>query len=128
MPSPQNSTKLKAQFATLAALLLTTLLLLGGCEYLPFGYVSISEIVANPAQYEGKSIKVRGTVSAVTKIPFVDIRYYLLSDNGSQIMVIPQGTLPASQAHVTVIGVLENITIIENQGFGFHIKETNRLD
>ena len=95
---------------------------------MPFSYVTISDIVANPAQYEGKTVLVRGSVSAVTKIPFVDIRYYIITDNGSQIIVIPKKTLPATQANIIVIGVLENITIIENQGFGFHIKEINRID
>lgn len=125
----QNFKKFNSYFALFAAVVLTVAsLFLGGCDYLPIGCVSISDIVANPAQYEGKTVKVRGIVSGVTKIPFVDIQYYSLADNGSQITVFPGGALPVVQANITVIGLLENITIIGNQGFGVHLKETKRVD
>jgi hypothetical protein len=99
-----------------------------GCDYLPFGYVSMKEIVDNPTQYEGKKIKVKGLVSEVTSIPFLDIRFYALNDRGYQILVVAKETIPAVKADVSMIGVVNNFVVIRNESLGLHLRETKRLD
>lgn len=101
---------------------------LHGCDYLPFGYVSVQDILNNPAQYEGQQVKVKGVVADVTKISLLGIRYYTLNDQGSQIMVTVKETLPAANKQVIVIGVVENIMIIGNQSVGLHLSEIKRID
>ena len=101
---------------------------LASCEYLPFGYTPIKDIVANPTAYEGKEVKVRGRVLEVTKIPFVEPKFYTLAADGYQLPVLTEHTTPAVDAEVVVIGRVENIAIIGNQSIGMHIRESKRLD
>ena len=46
---------MKPRIIALAVLLCT----FAGCDYLPFGYTEIGDVVRNPALYEGKEIKIR---------------------------------------------------------------------
>lgn len=101
---------------------------LASCEYLPFGYTPIKDIVANPTAYEGKEVKVRGRVQDVTKIPFVEPKFYTLAADGYQLPVLTEHTTPAVNAEVVVIGRVENIAIIGNQSIGMHVREIKRLD
>jgi hypothetical protein len=101
---------------------------LTGCDYLPFGYVPVKDIVSNPAQYEGQKIKVKGVVSDVTKISLLGIRWYTLNDKGSQIMVVAKETLPVANKQVIVIGAVENFMLIGNESLGLHLSEIKRID
>src|SRR5512135_2142284 len=108
-------------------LLLTMLALsLGGCNYLPVGTTPIKDIVAAPASFEGKDVKLRGTVKDVTKVPLLDIRQYTLDDGGGEITVVTAGDLPAEKANVLVKGKVESTAIIAGQSLGLHVKETER--
>jgi hypothetical protein len=99
-----------------------------GCDYLPFGYVSVGELSRNPTQFDGQKIKIKGRVSDVTKLPFMEIRFYALNDNGHQIMVAAEGPVPAANKEIAVIGVVENFAIVGSKGIGLHIREIKRLD
>jgi hypothetical protein len=101
---------------------------LWGCDYLPLGTVSIQEILSSPTKYDGKEVKVKGVVSDVTKIPLVGVRFYVLSDEGRQILVVPRESVPESRSRVTVIGVVRNIAIIAGESVGPHLEEVRRLD
>ena len=101
---------------------------LAGCEYLPGGYTPIADIIANPAAYEGKQVKVKGRVQDVTKVPLMETKFYTLAANGYQIPVLTDRTLPTVNSEVVVIGEVENIAIINNQSIGMHIREIKRLD
>jgi hypothetical protein len=113
----------------IAALLILTALLFGlfGCEYLPFGYTPIKEIVNNPARFENKQVKIKGIVSDVTKLPFVEVNFYALNDEGYEIIVSPRGTVPGLHEKVTVLGVVENVAIYGGESIGLHVKETRRV-
>jgi len=118
------------RFRRVVLLALTALLLgnLAGCEYLPFGYTPIGDIVANPAAYEGREVKVKGRVQDVTKVPFMETKFYTLAADGYQIPVLTDRTLPMVDSEVVVIGEVENIAIINNQSIGLHIREIKRVD
>jgi cytochrome c-type biogenesis protein CcmE len=109
-------------------LLATFLATLSACIYLPFGFTPIKDIVANPTHYENKEVKVTGTVSNVTKIPFVQMKFYVLSDGSSEIPVVTNGLLPSLNSKVTVLGVVQNVAIIGNESLGLHIRETKRVE
>ncbi len=101
---------------------------LSACDYMPFGFVSVSDIIQNPTKYDGQKIKLKGRVSNVTKIPFMEIKLYALSDHGQQIMVVAKDTVPAANSEIAVIGIVENIAIVGDQSVGLHLREIKRLD
>ena len=39
--------------------------MLAGCDYLPFGYTPIKDIVAAPANFDGKEVKLKGKVKEI---------------------------------------------------------------
>lgn len=111
----------------LGSFLAVLLLLLSGCDYLPFGLTPVKDIVASPTQFEGKEIRVMGKVKDVTKIPLVDIRLYVLDDGSGEVTVLARNDLPAVNDSVTVKGVVESAAILGGQSIGLRITETKRF-
>ena len=105
---------------------LASLLLLSGCDYLPFGQTPVKEIVAAPAQFEGKEVRIRGKVKDVVKIPLIDLSMYVVDDGSGELTVIAHDTLPAVNDTVNVRGVVESAAILGGQSIGLRIKETKR--
>lgn len=107
---------------------LTGLLSLSGCDYLPFGYTPAKEILASPAQFEGKQIRLKGKVKDIVKIPLIDLKAYVLDDgSGELVTVVARDSLPAVGETVTVKGVVESMAIVGGQSIGLRVKETKRL-
>lgn len=104
------------------------LAVLSGCDTLPFGAVSVKEVVNNPTQYDGKQVKVRGVASNVTKIPLVGINSYTLTDEGSQILVVGGDTIPAANREVVVLAEVRSLAIVGSESLGLHLKEIRRFD
>lgn len=107
--------------------LLAGMLLLSGCDYLPFGQTPVREIVAAPTQFEGKEVRIRGKVKDVTKIPLVNLSMYVVDDGSGELTVIAHDKLPAVNDTVNVTGVVESAAIIGGQSIGMRIKETRRF-
>lgn len=105
---------------------LAGLLLLSGCDYLPFGQTPVQEIMAAPAQFEGKEVRIRGKVKDVTKIPLINLSMYIVDDGSGEITVMAQDKLPAMDETVNVRGVVESAAILGGQSIGLRIKETKR--
>lgn len=101
-------------------------LALGGCDYLPVGTTPIKDIVAAPTRFEGKEVKLRGTVKDVTKVPLLDIRQYTLDDGSGEITVVTTGDLPAEKSALLVTGKVESTAIIGGQSLGLHVQEIAR--
>jgi len=130
---------------------LTGLLALSGCDYLPFGFTPVKEIVASPAQFEGKEVRVKGKVKDIVKVPLVglhlytkdngsdgrrpdraylddvDLHLYVLDDGSGEVTVMARGSLPAVNETVSLKGVVESIAIMGSESIGLHIKETKRF-
>ena len=107
--------------------ILAGLLLLSGCDYLPFGLTPVKEIVASPAQFEGKEVRVKGKVKGITKIPLVDLKLYVLDDGSGEVTVVAGESLPAENETVTLKGVVESMAIMGGESIGLRIKETKRF-
>ena len=58
---------------------------LAGCDYLPFGYTAIRDIVAAPANFEGKEVKLKGKVTDITRVPIVELKSFALNDDTAEI-------------------------------------------
>jgi hypothetical protein len=103
------------------------LLLLAGCDYLPFQFTPIGDILKNPGHFEGETVKVRGKVTEVTKLPFLEVKTYTLDDGSGKILVLTDGKLPAMDETVAIKAQVLTMAIIDNQGIGLRLKEVKRL-
>lgn len=102
-------------------------LALAGCDYLPFGYTPIKEIIAAPVQFEGKEVKLKGRAANITKLPILEIKIYTLQDGTGEIAVVTQGTLPAVNDSVALRGTVKSAAIIGGQSLGLRVEEVKRL-
>lgn len=106
---------------------LLMVLALAGCDYLPFGYTPVRDIVAAPANFEGKEVKLRGTVKDVTKLPLINMKSFILLDDKSEIAVTTEGNLPAVNDHIALKGIVKSAVIIGGQSMGLRVEESKRL-
>lgn len=113
-------------YAVLAVAILAAVVL-AGCDYLPFGYTPIRDIVAAPANFEGKEVKLKGKVKDITRVPIVDLKSFALADDTAEIAVTTQGSLPAVNDTVTLKGTVTSVAIIGGQALGLHVNEIKRL-
>jgi hypothetical protein len=104
---------------------LFVLALILGCERLPVGYTSISDLVQKPADYEGKTVKVRGQVTDVVQLPLPSVRYYHLREGDAEILVWATQHLPATGEQVSVVGTV-SMGILDSAGIGLHLTEQRR--
>lgn len=109
-----------------AALLFGVAVALAGCDYLPFGYTPIREILAAPAQFEGREVKLRGRVKDVMKLPIIG-QAYTLRDDGGELVVMTKGTLPPENTEIALKGIVRSTAIIGGHSFGLRVEETRRL-
>jgi hypothetical protein len=112
---------------TKSILLFGLLLLLAGCDYLPFGYTPIGEILEGPGRFEGEPVKVRGEVVEITKIPLIKSKSYLLRDDTGTILVMTEGSLPALNKTIAVRAEVKTVAILDDQSFGLRLVEIERL-
>lgn len=108
-----------------AALALAASLLLGGCDYLPFGYTSIKEVVSAPGPFEGKEVRIKGKAS--DPIQLLGLKTFVLSDETGEITVTTQGALPAAGAEAAVKGIVKSAVIVSGKSIGLRVEETERL-
>jgi hypothetical protein len=106
---------------------LLLLLLLDGCDYLPFGFTPIGEIVQSPGSFEGKTLKVKGEVTEVTKIPLLALKSYTLRDDSGEILVLTEGALPALNKQTAIKAQVKTMAIINEQSFGLRLIEVEKL-
>lgn len=111
----------------LLGVVLTGLLALAGCDYLPFGLTPVKEIVTSPAQFEGKEVRVKGKVKDITKIPLLELKLYVLDDGTGEVTVVTGEDLPAVNETVSLKGVVESVAIMGGESIGLRIKETKRF-
>ena len=103
------------------------LFLLAGCDYLPFGFTPVGEIVQSPGSFEGKTIKVKGEVTEVTKLPLIEHKSYTLRDDSGEILVLTEGTLPAIHKETAIKARVKTMAIINEQSIGLRLIEVKKL-
>lgn len=106
--------------------LLSFFVLLAGCSALPFGYTRIGDILATPAQFEGKEVKVKGKVTGALQVPVVELKGYTLRDETGEIAVLTKDNVPAPEQEVAVSGIVRSLAIIGGQSLGLRLEETKR--
>jgi len=96
---------------------------LAGCDY--FGFTPVKDIVATPAQFEGKEVKIKG--KAANPVQLLGVRTFSIKDEGGEITVSTSGSLPAAGAEVAVKGTVKSAIIVGGKAAGLHVAETQRL-
>jgi hypothetical protein len=99
------------------------LMLVAGCGYA--GKNTVGEIIKEPASFEMREVKLRGTVKPLLKIPFMDSMAYHLQDSTGEI-VVWTGSMPPEGEEVIVRGRVENLIIFSGQNYGLVLKEIER--
>ena len=107
------------------ALALACALVLAGCDYLPFGYTPLSEIVQAPARFEGREIKIKGRAESATSL--LGFRAFVLRDDTGEILVVTGGDLPAAGDSVALKGIVKSAMIVGGTSVGLRVEETERL-
>ncbi len=102
---------------------LAAALALAGCDY--FGFTPIKEILASPAHFDGKEVKIRGRVTRVAKV--LAMMGYNLRDETGEITVITYGKLPAENDEVAIKGKVTSSVIMSGTAIGLRVEETQRL-
>ena len=108
-----------------ATLALAAALALAGCDYLPFGYTPVKEIVAAPGPFDGKEVRIKGVVREPVQV--LELRLFTVADDTGEIKVSTQAALPAAGEKVAVKGVVRSAVIISGKSLGLHVQETQRL-
>jgi predicted small lipoprotein YifL len=101
------------------ALLLTATV--AGCGIIGPRTIPIAELVANPAAYEGKEIRVRGRADAIVKLPMIEPRFFTVSDGKTTLPVITYGDPPSTSEEVTVSGRFSTVAVLGAQFYGPHL-------
>jgi len=109
----------------LAALGLAATFALAGCDYLPFGYTPVKDIIAAPGPFEGKEVRIKG--KAREAVQFFGLKMFTVADDTGEIQVSTSGALPAAGTDVVVKGVVKSAVIVGGKSIGLHVEETQRL-
>src|SRR5947209_3572874 len=110
-----------------ALILCVVAAIITGCDYLGPGYTPIKEIVAAPATFEGKEVRLKGRVKDITRIPLIELKSFVLNDGSGDITVTTQGNLPALNDDIALTGSVSSAAIIGGQSIGLYVKEIKRL-
>ena len=99
-------------------------IVLGGCDYLPFGFTPVKEILSAPAQFEGKEVKLKGRAKNTVKL--LGVQIYKLQDETGEIAV-STNALPAENAEVVVKGIVKSAVIVGGESLGLRVEEIKRV-
>ena len=102
-------------------------LLLAGCDYLPVGFTPIGDIVKNPGSFEAKTIKVKGEVTEVLKLPMLEYKSYVLRDDSGEILVMTAESLPPLHEKLAIKAQVKTMAIINDQSIGLRLIEVKKL-
>jgi hypothetical protein len=100
---------------------------LQACDYLPMGYVKVEDVARNPANFEGKEVKLKGVVKNTWRLSSVDTKAYLLGDGGASVTVITTGDLPPEGEIIAIRGKVSSLAILGGVGLGTTVQETEKL-
>lgn len=78
-----------------------------------FFTTSVKEVLENPAAYEGKSVRLEGTVVDATNL--LVVKFYHLEDATGRIAVVARKAVPLRGAHVVVAGTVHQAFAIGDQ-------------
>ncbi len=105
-------------------LLLGVLLLVlpvAGCSSLTIG-----DIAANPAEYQGEEVSVKGTVGETVWLPVLTKGAYQVGDETGTIWVVTSQPPPQEGTLVSVKGMVDTAVKIGDKTYGTVVRESER--
>jgi hypothetical protein len=111
-------------FLVVLALILTLSLLAvtAGCA----GTTKIGDLQANPAQYEGKEVDIKGTVGETFWLAILSQGAYQLGDGSGTIWVVTTQPSPQKGMQISTRGTVSTAIILGDRSLGTVINETQR--
>lgn len=97
---------------------------LGSCDYI--GVTPIKEIVAAPANFDDKEVKLRGVVKDTTRISLLNMKSYVLKDDSGEITIQTEADLPKQNDKLSVKVKVTNIAIVNGKALGTTLREIER--
>jgi hypothetical protein len=86
----------------------------------------IGDILANPSQYEGKDLTIRGTVGETAWFALVGKGAYQLGDGSGNIWVVTSQPPPQKGLSISSKGEVQTAFTIAGQSYGTVLVETQR--
>ena len=86
----------------------------------------IGDILANPSQYEGKDLTIRGTVGETAWFALVGKGAYQLGDGSGNIWVVTSQPPPQKGQTISAKGKVQVAFSIAGQSYGIVLVETQR--
>ena len=111
------------QRLTILLLVITTLL--NGAIYAK-EIVPIDDINTSPINFDGKKIWLNGIAKEPTRVPFLNLKRYVLEDDSGQIGIFTSEALPNMQKNITVRVRVESLAIIGGKPLGMTVVELER--
>ena len=93
-----------------------------GCS----GATKIGDILANPSQYEGEVLTVKGTVGETVWLALVEKGAYQLGDGSGNIWVVTSQPPPQEGQSISAKGKVQAAFSIAGQSYGTVLVETQR--
>jgi hypothetical protein len=87
---------------------------------------NIGDILANPSQYEGKDLTIKGTVGETTWFALLSKGAFQLGDGSGTIWVITSQPSPQKGLSITTKGTIKSAFSIGGQSYGTVLVETQR--
>jgi len=101
------------------ALALTLVAAVSGCSR--FFATPVKDILDNPAAYEGKTVKVTGSV--VDSANLLVVKFYHLEDETGKIIVVARKAVPQRGAKVTATGTVHQAFALGDQNLTVVVEE-----
>jgi hypothetical protein len=105
--------------ARTAALAWTLVAAVSGCSR--FFATPVKDILDNPAAYEGKTVKVTGSV--VDSANLLVVKFYHLEDETGRIIVVARKAVPLRGARVTATGTVHQAFALGDQNLTVIVEE-----
>jgi len=86
----------------------------------------IGDILANPSQYEGKELTIRGTVGETAWFALLEKGAYQLGDGSGNIWVVTSQPPPQEGQSISAKGNVQAAFSIAGQSYGTVLVETQR--
>ncbi len=99
-----------------------SLLLVMGCT----SPVKIGDILEKTAEYEGKNLTVKGTVSNATWMSLVEQGIYMVTDSTGSIWIFSKEEPPADGKSIVVEGTVKSALVLLGQSYGTVLVEKEK--
>ncbi len=88
--------------------------------------VLIDDINTSPINFDGKKVWLSGLAKKPTRIPFLNLKRYVLEDDSGEIGIFTSEALPNMKGTITIRVRVESLAIIGGKPLGITVVELER--